>query len=289
MKSILRDITPAPQIIGFHGRIGDGKDEYFKRIEAQRTCHHVSFANPLKDAGMAVFGGERERYYGTQEEKAEVFEFWRDRLGETWGSGRDQALQLGTEVFRDHVHPQIWIWATEYRIYKMWKDGILDPFNDLLVIADVRFDNEAEWIRLNGGEVFHTTYTGQKNEHERAAAHRSEAGIASRYVTKHYVSSCLEDVDKAVEEILGTWYNADAYELRPVEITRRETLQDVHEIMCRLPIAGSGLPDLPDMRRHAIADRAVALPKPAWDGTGESGGLHRMSKELHDDAPEPRG
>lgn len=79
------------------------------------------------------------------------------------------AQLLGTEVGRN-IDPQVWVKNMELRT-KEYRDLGMG-----IVIDDARFDNEAEWVRENGGKVIHLSRPSDEDGTEHTE-HASEAGV----------------------------------------------------------------------------------------------------------------
>lgn len=136
------------QLIGLVGFIGSGKGTVADILVSNHDFQKESFANSVKDAVAPIFGWERSWLEGDTIESRE----WRETPDEWWSKklGRPfsprYALQLmGTEAGRNVFHTDLWVLSLLRRI---------DPDKNY-VIADVRFPNEIDLIRENGGKVFH--------------------------------------------------------------------------------------------------------------------------------------
>lgn len=80
-----------------------------------------------------------------------------------------QLLQtLGTEWGRSHVAQDVWLRIAGRKIEQWRRAGV-----QTVVIADVRFPNEAEWIRARGGKVWRV----ERDPGVRITDHASEAGL----------------------------------------------------------------------------------------------------------------
>ena len=79
-------------------------------------------------------------------------------------SPRELAQTLGTEWARDTVDPDFWVKLMWYRVV----DGGCE--HERVVISDVRFPNEATWIRDHGGYVLDVT----RDLDAKVVAHSSE-------------------------------------------------------------------------------------------------------------------
>ena len=131
-------------IIGLVGFIGSGKGTVGDIFESHGYIKD-SFAKPLKDACSMMFGWPRELLEGD----TEVSRKWREEPDTFWSEKFDYsftpryALQLmGTEAGRNVFHQDIWVMSLLNRA--KGKD---------VVVTDVRFKNEIEYIQKNGGRI----------------------------------------------------------------------------------------------------------------------------------------
>lgn len=132
-------------IIGVVGFIGSGKGTAADILVQKYGFTKLSFADTVKDATAAIFGWQRSLLEGDTEESREFREksddWWTDKF-ECESFTPRLALQLmGTEAGRDVFHKDVWVYALERKM-EMYKN---------VVIADVRFPNEIEWMRSKGG------------------------------------------------------------------------------------------------------------------------------------------
>lgn len=217
-------------ILGITGRAGAGKDTFAAAYmaalkEAGFTAIKYSFADPLKQACEVLFGGDNIDHWWTQEGKAAAFPFWADKLGPHYASGRNILMTMGTEVVRRNVSDSFWLSVAEWRIPRYDVD--------VIVIADVRFDNEAKWVRALGGDVIEVQNVNQAPQKRAGkfvrwlrrvpyiglsawcrglltrlgyAAHPSEDGIRAEYITTvgRYVSP-TQNAEHAA--IVARYYN----------------------------------------------------------------------------------
>ena len=134
-------------IIGIVGLISSGKGTVGDML-VEQDFKHESFASSLKDATAKIFNWDRELVEGITNQSR----IWREAEDKWWGERLGipnftprLALQLiGTEVFRNHWHQDIWILTMENRI----KDATHN-----IVITDARFPNEVQMIRRLGGKI----------------------------------------------------------------------------------------------------------------------------------------
>lgn len=131
-------------IIGVIGFIGSGKGTVADILVNSHGFTKLSFADTVKDATAAIFGWPRHLLEGDTEEsrvwRETKDEWWSDRFGYDF-SPRLALQMMGTEAGRDVFDPDLWVHALEKKI-EMYEN---------VVIADVRFPNEMEFIRSKGG------------------------------------------------------------------------------------------------------------------------------------------
>jgi len=203
-------------IVGITGKAGCGKSTLANyiadalrsagygrgRAYRENTCMRImSFADPIRDVAAAVFGSR----YETQESKAAIDEWW-DIKFRTCSNGTRQGpavtgrriLQIiGTDCFRNKFHPDIWLYAMERRLPT-------DPAVHV-IIPDVRFDNEADWIRARGGRVVHLTRThgdALGAPVDTTYSHLSEAGVRMKALDRACFASTLDGLRNIAGDIV---------------------------------------------------------------------------------------
>jgi hypothetical protein len=194
-----------PQVIGFVGLIGSGKDTAADYLVNFHGFRRDSFAGTLKDAVAAVFGWDRVLLEGkTKQARAwreERDDWWSDRLGMDI-TPRWVLQQWGTEVCRMNFHDDIWIASLENKIRKT---------QDNIVISDVRFPNEIKAIRNQGGKVIRIK-RGPDPEWFDVAAESNITGFnhmatafpevhASEYSWVGSKFDCVLDNDSSIEDL----------------------------------------------------------------------------------------
>lgn len=137
----------AKKIIGICGLIGNGKDTAAGFL-IEEGYERISFAGVLKDVCANLFGWDRILLEGnTPESRAfreRKDEWWGQRLGIENFTPRYALQHIGTDVFRNHFHKDIWVAAAERRIMST---------DNNVVISDARFFNELQAIKNLGGEI----------------------------------------------------------------------------------------------------------------------------------------
>lgn len=201
-------------LIGVVGFIGSGKGTVGDILE-QKGYIKDSFAKPLKDAVSCMFGWPRDLLEGD----TEVSRKWREEPDVYWSEKFDreftprEALQLmGTEAGRDVFHKDIWVISLLNRA--KGRD---------VVVTDVRFKNEIDYIQENGGYVVRiirgpepewyntalevntldSSFFNEKHYALQDEVHRSEWDwIGSHFDYTIHNEGTLQDLGFAVEKML---------------------------------------------------------------------------------------
>jgi hypothetical protein len=161
--------TIIPQLIGIHGHAGVGKDTLALYLaDKHENVWGESFARPLKDACAAMFGIPRD-YFDDPDYKNQLISYWKM-------SPRVIAQFFGTEIVRANYGPDFWIDRLNQKLSNQQIDGPEYNSDDTVIITDVRFQNEYNWIIANGGVIIHLTRPGADGK-VGIPNHSSEAGI----------------------------------------------------------------------------------------------------------------
>jgi hypothetical protein len=145
-------------LIGLTGPAGAGKDTVAAFLVRDYDFVTMSFASPIKDALVSMFGLDRDAFTGTAKE-API-----DWIGK---SPRQLMQTLGTEWGRHLVREDLWLRHAQRRLQ------YYQQISGRVVITDVRFENEAAWLRSRGGRVWHIARTDRAGVNP----HTSEAGV----------------------------------------------------------------------------------------------------------------
>jgi hypothetical protein len=150
---------PRGVLIGLCGRKGSGKTTLvgttLKRLLA--PVELTRFAAPIKQALLAM-GVPYASIEGDEKEKPlEQF------CGKT---GRQLMQLLGTEWGRDMVGEDLWLRLAAAKVQKFWHYGLG------VLVDDVCFDDEADFIRGNGGIIINVTRPLTLSD-----IHRSKRGV----------------------------------------------------------------------------------------------------------------
>lgn len=155
-----------PRLIGIAGKAGSGKDVAADFLRTRYNFDQYKMSGQIKAGLAAMFDLDPSAVEGSKE---------RTLVGDVTIR---QALQtLGTDWGRNLLHSGIWIEGLARR----WDE--LNAFNHVtygelpgLVISDIRFDNEADWITNNGGVVIRIDRPRCMNSRS-VPDHASEQGI----------------------------------------------------------------------------------------------------------------
>ncbi|MGP5508866.1 deoxynucleotide monophosphate kinase family protein [Pseudomonas helleri] len=169
-----------PIMIGLTGRARTGKTTAAEHLTGTYLLEQYAFADPLRDGLMAIFNLDPTDFEGDRKEQPLA---WLDH------SPRQLMQSMGTEWARNTVHPDVWVKLAEQNLDYMTKSlGAVTGF----VVSDVRFDNEADFIRRSGGTIIHIW----RADAQSVNPHTSEKGIADN------VNDLLVANNGTVEEFL---------------------------------------------------------------------------------------
>lgn len=135
-------------IIAVCGFAGSGKDTVGKYLVENYGFQKDSFASPLKDIVSTIFNWDRYKLEGTTEYNRQWRElpdrWWSEKLNIPDLSPRKALQIIGTDLFRQHFTPDLWMLSLENRYNKDKKN---------IVVTDARFYNEIGLIKQLGGYV----------------------------------------------------------------------------------------------------------------------------------------
>ena len=134
-----------PLLIGLSGRAGSGKSTVAGCLTAVHGYHEKSFANALKWEVREVID---DRLRAPLEAEP---------LLTALGAGETDPFKKPTSL---PMRRLLQWWGTEYRRSQdpaYWLKAINIPPGVPVVISDVRFPNEADYIRVLGGELWEVT------------------------------------------------------------------------------------------------------------------------------------
>jgi len=179
-----------PRLIGIRGLAGHGKDtvaNFIVEYLSPSLIRKVWFAEPLKEMVSIITGLPVDTI------NADKNRF----LPEYNMTLRTLMQKVGTDALRNQVHPDIWIHIANRRIQQV-------PENQVVVIPDVRFENEIRYIRENKGIIL-SVYRPNVGE---AMNHESELGqLAIRDVDYEIVNDgSVMDLQRKVFSLMGKMF-----------------------------------------------------------------------------------
>lgn len=134
------------RVVGLTGYARSGKDTVGQHLVKTCGFTRVSFADAVRDAvytlNPIMYQEDREEFVRVQDI---VDEGGWEATKVVHDEGRRLLQVMGTEVGRMLFGENVWVDIADRKIQAI--DGPV-------VITDVRFDNEAEYVRANGGEVW---------------------------------------------------------------------------------------------------------------------------------------
>jgi hypothetical protein len=173
------------KIVGLIGFINSGKGTVASRLVEEHNFRQDSLASSLKDACAAIFGWPRHLLEGDTKESREwreiVDPWWSAKLGIANFSPRYALQIMGTDVLRNHFNQDLWFNTVENRIRK-------NP-DQSVVISDVRFPNEIEFIKNQGGILVKINRGALPVWYETAILANKGNSLARDAMTKTYSSA----------------------------------------------------------------------------------------------------
>jgi hypothetical protein len=146
-------------LIGVTGKKGHGKDSVAEIACSDFGFHRIALADKLKEIAGDLFDLSTHQLYGPLLAKETVDPRWNK-------SPREILQHLGTEGCRA-IHDEVWL------RYAM--RAIEESPHERWVIPDVRFPNEASFVRSHGGVIWKVIRPGFKTG--QAESHASETEI----------------------------------------------------------------------------------------------------------------
>ena len=128
------------KIIAICGFQGSGKDTLANILIKKYGYKKLSFGSTVKEVASIIFNWDRKMLEGDTKESREWREkvdvWWSNKLGINNLTPRYILQQVGTDLFRNHFHKDIWVNCLEKKL--------LDY--DKVVITDCRFPNELKTL-----------------------------------------------------------------------------------------------------------------------------------------------
>lgn len=179
------------KIIGFTGFAGSGKSTAARKIADRINSRLVglyapradltAFARPLKIAAKELYGFSDHALYGSSDERSNIDNARLVHPVHGPVTPRFVLTEIGAACRM--IHPDTFVECA--RTYTAARASSTCVF----LFQDVRYNNEAAWIRQQGGLIFHVDY--KRSWLERLGrhltfSHESEQGIDKRYITHRF-------------------------------------------------------------------------------------------------------
>ncbi len=182
------------RLIGLTGKAGSGKDSVADALVAKYGYAKYSFAQPLKELLNERFGWTMEMWADRLwKECPALHALDRNHIPIVGYSPRQLAQWLGTDILRRFAGPDVWVELMRQRVDKLEIQGVPG-----VVVADVRFDNEAVAIIARGGLVLHLT----NPDAGAVAAHVSELG-ASEALVDGFFAARMGETAKLINDVIN--------------------------------------------------------------------------------------
>lgn len=195
------------RLIAFTGKAGCGKTTAAQYLSDKHGHIIYSFAEKMKEGLVSMLDLDKDCIFGTQEQKEAPIPHLSDERAVT---GRLLLQTLGTDWGRDSVDSDIWL----YSIKAKWATLKISHFK--MVLHDLRFNNEAAWVRSQGGIVISIDDRPLATPH--ADLHKSEKGIDEDLISASVLNhkSGLKPFHQNIENALGSLTKAtDLYVAKP--------------------------------------------------------------------------
>lgn len=196
-------------VIGFCGLAKSGKDAAGSFAHGH-GYDRFAFADKLKEALYAL-----NPAIGIKNDQPVYVQALVNQIG--WDQAKHhpevrRLLQrLGTECGRQTISEDIWITAVHNAI--LHYDFRTDPFR--AAITDVRFPNEADYVRKNGGWVALVQRPGiEPLKDDKGRIHISEQHVLDGVLEPNYILSnngSLEDLRSATENMIKNYEEAHVH------------------------------------------------------------------------------
>jgi hypothetical protein len=139
-------IENKPKVIAITGHAGAGKDTAASAISSiYDRAYSLPFAAPLKEVCASLFNIPLEHFHSREKKELK---------NHMWGmSPREIAQMFGTEAMRNTFGTDFWIrvWNNKATTYN---------FANIIIVPDVRFQNELDFLSSKGAVVLRITRDG---------------------------------------------------------------------------------------------------------------------------------
>lgn len=169
-------MTQPPIILGLTGYAGTGKDTVRAVLE-ELGYHGMAFADPIRDMIRMLLSGASidEQYMDSRALKE-------SEMPELGVSYRQLAQTLGTEWGRSQ-QPDFWLRIAGAHMADLTANATRQPV--CFVLSDVRFADEADWIRQRGGMIW--------------SINRAGVAPVRQHVSEDNIAQLVAGADRAID------------------------------------------------------------------------------------------
>lgn len=155
------------KLIGFAGKAYSGKDTAYEELQLLMVkniaMHDMQFAAGVKLMCAQVYQVSAFKFYTAKHEMCEKY-------GLTY---RELMQKFATDFARNMIDKDFWVKYLAHEYAEITATNVYD----LISITDIRFDNEAKWIRDRGGIIVNI-----EKDDVVSMNHSSEIGISKELI-----------------------------------------------------------------------------------------------------------
>lgn len=184
-------------IIGIIGPKGSGKSTLANIIKEQYKYEILSFASTVKDISSIIFGYDRELLEGSTIESR----IWRETVDKNWSQILNKDITpritlqiIGTEFGRNILGQNIWVEVLKNKIFNQ----DLNQNYKNVIISDIRYENEAQFIRNNKGILIRVSKSNSESQSE---IHSSEIELYD--INEDYIIENNGTVEQLEQKIIN--------------------------------------------------------------------------------------
>lgn len=181
-------MTTQPNIIGITGLAGAGKDTVRQILEENHAYQGMAFAD-----GIRAMLGELLHMVGADQAYMHRRDLKESRIPQLDASYRQLAQMLGTEFGRA-ISDDFWVRVTAERMRLGRRKSAR------WVISDVRFPNEVDFIRKQGGAIWRIERPGIEPVRAHISEHHANTLPADHVI---HNTGTLDDLWNAVDNLMN--------------------------------------------------------------------------------------